>query len=184
MSNDFETLLTIKNDKEVKKEFYKLLEQKINRANFLKIVQQDRSKNWVASEVDKVKQKAYSFIPESSYSMQQFYRSGHKKGSLKDLIISSVENTSLGIKAYVGVNNDLIAKDGSYYSVLAGYRYKSSKRKQASREKITYKFSKKEAKKDPITKAYKTVEKNPNNYIRKYISEVFINGLKELNKEK
>ncbi|WP_429979334.1 hypothetical protein, partial [Mycoplasmopsis bovis] len=65
-----------------------------------------------------------------------------------------------------------------------GYRYKSSKRKQASREKITYKFSKKEAKKDPITKAYKTVEKNPNNYIRKYISEVFINGLKELNKEK
>ncbi|EIN15210.1 Hypothetical protein MAGb_3190 [Mycoplasmopsis agalactiae 14628] len=184
MSNDFEVLLTFKNDAEVKKEFYRLLEQKINRANFLKIIKQDSSRNWVTSEVNKVKQKTYSFIPEGSYLMKSFYRSGHKKGSLKDLIISSVENTPLGINAYVGVNNDFIAKDGSYYSLLAGFRYESSTRKQASKEKITYKFSKKEAKKDPIRKAYKVVEKNPKKYIKRYIDEVFINGINELNKEK
>lgn len=47
-----------------------------------------------------------------------------------------------------------------------------------------YKFGKKEVKKDLIIRVYKVVEKNLNNYIRKYINEVFIDGLKELNKEK
>lgn len=61
--------------------------------------------------------------------MKLFYRSGYKKGSLKDLIILLVENIFFGIKVYVGVNNDLIVKDGLYYFVLVGYRYKSSKRK-------------------------------------------------------
>ncbi|MCS4536745.1 hypothetical protein NXS15_01190 [Mycoplasma sp. CSL7475-4] len=182
MANDFDTLITIQNDKELTQEFRKLLEQKANREVFMRVIGGQKSREFIQDKQNKINAKTLQMLPDSSFAKRKQYTNtgahSRKFGKLKDLIVKTYKSTTDGINASISLSPNVKGyQRGIYFSIIRGYR------KNKDGAKIKYKFSKRGTRANALTKAKKYIIKNDNAYVAKYAREVFVPEFHKLNKE-
>lgn len=180
MSNDFNALITISNPKKLVKDFNALINKKVNRIKFLRIVHGTYSVSWLNNQSNLITNKAKQFAPDSSFANKRSNATNStSKQRQHGKLINEIKQTSTistqGIRNSITLNKEIKGyQRGIYFSIIRGYR------KNAEGKKIKYKYSKRGARTNLFNRSFRVVLGNNNNFIKRYIHEVFV---PEFNKE-
>lgn len=176
MSNSYNSarpLLYLENSKEVVEEFKKIINEKANKAKFLKIVAGNASTTWLNEQSQLIKQRAELIAPDSSYANRRPKNSTSAKSRLHGKLITEIKQSlstnSEGVRSTITLNRDIKGyQRGIYFSIIRGYRNNSKG------GRIKYKYTKEGAKNNIFNRSYKSIMKNDRNFIIRYVREVFV----------